>query len=825
MIVTCNECESSFNVDDSLIKADGSKVRCSKCRSVFVVYPDTSDFEMGEDADDFSLEMDEDLGADLDSDEEIDDFAIEGSADDELPELDDMMDFDDDESAIEEMDEEASGDLDLDLDQDEDIEVGETGVLDEEGLDLDLEEESVTEADESELGHVEASDSELADIEMDLDDLDQTEEADMVAEESDLDLDLEPDDEKAATAAAEEPAAHDGADALDLSDLEDLVDSDADMELEDVAVEASDDAGMDLELDDEEMEPTATEEVAAHDGADALDLSDLEDLVDSDADMELEDVAVEASDDAGMDLEPDDEKAATTAAEEPAAHDKADTLDLSDLDDILDTKEEPAQADLSAEASDNLDLDLDLEAEPTAEEPILESSEDIDGTDELDLSELDGLMESDETAAEAAPVEEIGEDLELDFEVDEGAAETAAVESAESPDQLEMTDLEKMLESDETPTSGGTEELDLDLDLDLDLETEGAVEASSSPEEQTQSDDAEFLDIEKMLEEGEDAASAEPSAEEPLELDLEEVMDEAARPKEPELELNLDLGDDMVETESGLDISESGEDDLEFNLLGSDEETLQFGATQAGSTQIDEVLTATSELDASDDDFGSDNFAATHDVHGDTDIMDQPGAGISAPVKKGRSRKPVLVAFLLLLLCLVGYIVTQNLGIKIPYVSDINIPYLSDLKIPYLSGLLKSQEQDIAGNLKITPVGTTITHKFIENTSAGDIFVIVGQVRNEYDHPRSFIKITGKLYRKGKALVKTTTVYGGNMLSDADLSRLDMSAINKRLQNRFGDNRSNMKVRTGKTLPFLIVFGKLPANLDEYTVEVSGSSS
>jgi hypothetical protein len=139
--------------------------------------------------------------------------------------------------------------------------------------------------------------------------------------------------------------------------------------------------------------------------------------------------------------------------------------------------------------------------------------------------------------------------------------------------------------------------------------------------------------------------------------------------------------------------------------------------------------------------------------------------------------------------------------------------------------LLKSQEQDIAGNLKITPVGTTITHKFIENTSAGDIFVIVGQVRNEYDHPRSFIKITGKLYRKGKALVKTTTVYGGNMLSDADLSRLDMSAINKRLQNRFGDNRSNMKVRTGKTLPFLIVFGKLPANLDEYTVEVSGSSS
>ena len=63
------------------------------------------------------------------------------------------------------------------------------------------------------------------------------------------------------------------------------------------------------------------------------------------------------------------------------------------------------------------------------------------------------------------------------------------------------------------------------------------------------------------------------------------------------------------------------------------------------------------------------------------------------------------------------------------------------------------------------------------------------------------------------------------MLSDSDLARLDMAAINKRLQNRFGDNRSNIEVKTGKTLPFLLVFSKLPANLDEYTVEVSGSSS
>jgi predicted Zn finger-like uncharacterized protein len=750
MIVTCNECESSFNVDDSLIKDDGSKVRCSKCRSVFVVYPGTSDSEIGEDIDDFKLEMDEDLGLDLDSEEEFDDLAIEGSADDELPDLDDMMDFDDDASAIEEADEEASGELDLDLDEGEAAGPGEAGALDEE--ELDLSEESVAEADESELGHVETTDSDLPDLEMDLDDIDQAQEADMGVEESDLD------DEEALTAEAQELSAHDEADELDLSDLEDLVDSDGDMELEDVTDEVADDGGMDLELDAKEMEPIATEEVAAHDEADELDLSDLEDLVDSDADMELEDVTVEASDDTD--------------------------LDLSDLDDILDTEEEPALADSTTETSDD-----------------------------LDLSDLDGVMDSDETPAEAAVVEKGDEDLELDFEVDGDAVETAPVESAETSEQIRIRDLEKMLESDETPTSEGTEE----LDLDLDLEAEGAVEASTSPGEQTESDNAEFLDIEKMLEESEDTATAGPREEEPLELDLEAVMDEAAESKEPELELNLDLGDDMVEAENALDIPESGEDDLEFNLLGSDEETLQFGATQASATQIDEELTSSSDLGDSDDDFATDDFSETHDVYGDTDVLDRAGTGISAPVKKRRTRKPVLVVFLLLLVALIGYIVTQNLGVKIPYVSNI--------KIPYLSGLLKSEDQDVAGNLKITPMGRTITHKFVENTAAGDIFVITGQVRNEYDHPRSHIKITGKLYRKGKALVQTATVYCGNVLTDSDLTQLDITAINKRLQNRFGDNRSNIKVKTGKTLPFLIVFGKLPANLDEYTVEVSESSS
>ena len=171
-------------------------------------------------------------------------------------------------------------------------------------------------------------------------------------------------------------------------------------------------------------------------------------------------------------------------------------------------------------------------------------------------------------------------------------------------------------------------------------------------------------------------------------------------------------------------------------------------------------------------------------------------------------------------------IVPNMLGIKIPYISDIKIPYLSDLdiRIPYLSDKLNPKEKDVAGNLKIIPLGGTINARFVSDSQGNQRFVIHGKIKNGYDHPRSFIKITGKIYQRGGKLAKTETVYCGNLLSDSELTGMNILAINKRLHNRFGDKKSNLKVKTGKSIPFMIVFDKLPQNLDEYTVEVDGSS-
>ena len=140
-----------------------------------------------------------------------------------------------------------------------------------------------------------------------------------------------------------------------------------------------------------------------------------------------------------------------------------------------------------------------------------------------------------------------------------------------------------------------------------------------------------------------------------------------------------------------------------------------------------------------------------------------------------------------------------------------------------LAPILAPKVQD-AGNLRISPFA--IKSKFVENSDYGQLFVINGLVKNEYDKPRSFISVKGKLYTKDN-YSKTETVYCGNVLSSEELSNLGLVDIKMRLSNRFGKKRSNINVKTGAILPFMIVFSNLPdnlENLDRFSIEIVRSS-
>jgi hypothetical protein len=340
---------------------------------------------------------------------------------------------------------------------------------------------------------------------------------------------------------------------------------------------------------------------------------------------------------------------------------------------------------------------------------------------------------------------------------------------------------------------------ELDLDFDLDIEPDAAAQDQASPEAAPAGGDEEFLDIEKMLEESDEAA----------------VETESAGATD-ELDFDLDFESDL-EGQDALDISEPVEDDLEFNLLESDEAALQEDVAELASSDLQQAAAATDGVSDTTDDFATDEFTETRDLHGETEIIDDLAGPVAMPKPKRSIRKPLTVfaAFLVLLAGI--FILPQNFGIKIPFLSDIEIPYISDIKIPYISDKFNPQTKDTVGNLRITPLEPSIKYEFVENENTGTLFVIKGRLKNDYDHPRSYIRITGKLFMKGNKLAKKATVFGGNLLSDKDLVSLDMKAINQKLQNKGGNRKSNLKVRSGSVLPFMVVFDNLPQNLDEYT--------
>ncbi len=145
----------------------------------------------------------------------------------------------------------------------------------------------------------------------------------------------------------------------------------------------------------------------------------------------------------------------------------------------------------------------------------------------------------------------------------------------------------------------------------------------------------------------------------------------------------------------------------------------------------------------------------------------------------------------------------------------------SDIKIPFLESLSGEPEYGIIdpGNLRIALLDKLITSDFIDNRTAGRLFVIKGKVRNNYPEARNFIVVKGALYSKDGETVDNKTIYCGNTLSGTDLQALDKATMDKRLH-----RRSSFSVPSGKEIPFVVVFSDLPQDLGEFSVEVVSSA-
>lgn len=117
-----------------------------------------------------------------------------------------------------------------------------------------------------------------------------------------------------------------------------------------------------------------------------------------------------------------------------------------------------------------------------------------------------------------------------------------------------------------------------------------------------------------------------------------------------------------------------------------------------------------------------------------------------------------------------------------------------------------------------------VTGAFVDSKKAGHLFVIRGLVGNKYQKSRSFILVKGTILDDRGKVVKQKLAYAGNTYKVEELKVLPMEAINKAMENRFGKGKINLNVAPDSSIPFMIVFGNLPDNLSEFTVEAVSSS-
>lgn len=450
----------------------------------------------------------------------------------------------------------------------------------------------------------------------------------------------------------------------------------------------------------------------------------------------------------------------------------ANTEDLEELDLDLDlepmTTQLPAKAEAGAPSEEDLDLEeiqKMLTIDDEALEPLpAEDRQSTDGDTEV-LADLELDLEKPEEAAEAGRSDELGLELNLDLDVDLEEAEAPRADSSNLDLDLDLGDTEGLPRSD---GSSGSEELDLSLE---------PLDSESMPAETEvfEEEELDLGDIDMMLHTDEEAPA---------------LAGEADR-KESGTE-TLPDGTELETAEIAAGLMRSEEPEAELDVYG--EET---GAPR--DPESDEEVAALGEAYT---------FRTATDADGQTSLTAEPEPIVAREAERGGGRRrsawPLVV---LLLLGVIGgglYWARQQ-----------------GVDLAFLSQLLGQEAADEAGNLKISTLA--IDSRFVENATSGRLFVVSGKARNDYDRPRSQIQIKGSLLAKGKRLVGSETVFCGNVLTDLDLSRLEMAEIKRRLGRKTGTNNSNVDVPPGRLVPFMVVFDNLPPDLEEFTIEVLSS--
>jgi len=776
MYIECQECDTTFRLDESLLKPTGSKVRCSQCGSIFVALPPSA----------------------TEPAPIAQEFVAPAAPPGEPPTPAQTPE------AVSQPSEESGEELGL-----QDVDLAELDTLFAQGQEIP---------------------AKTSDMASKAEEVDVSAESDEIDFEIDFEAALEADDSMVATPAQESATTADAEGAPDDMDLEldfDLGDDLGDLGAEEATpamdkgpAESSQDIQALQDVDDDASQDEfelALDDVDLDDGGDATVFSDMASQgskdpgvgLDQDAtvfaspdesgqDEGISDLDIDLEHDLDLDLEMQDESkaaesASTSAAESEAVNDLAlDDDFFSDLDSIL----------------DGTHLDDGPDDSETKEEVELELDED---SASAEADQIDPGAGDDD-------LEELAFELDAEYE-DKPIAQTDEGEPSlgfdETDSEIDLTEIELMLEGDaEHGITGvrGADEIgektsagdDFDLGLEDEIDLAELTAAIESAELTSANDTATLAEDELEL-----ALTSEDALDDVTDLSLDDDMASPAQPitaDSPEVdesddELDLsDLDDLVMETPptAERDIVESGDIELEFQIEEEDQDDTPQVQEQLDTLTPDTapVIDQTLEMPKS---------------------AEEPEP-VKAPKQKKKSSKLLLFILILVLLGVIGYGIyyaDTEMGIKIPYVSDY-VTYIRDYVTP--------KPKDPAGTANLSTL--EINSKFIENEQSGRLFVITGKVHNGYQNSRGQIHLQGKIFTRGKVLAQTESVFAGTILNDQELATIPFADIKKQLASPPQQGTPGVKVLPNQNLAFMVAFSNLPPadDLEEFAVEVVKST-
>jgi DNA-directed RNA polymerase subunit RPC12/RpoP len=106
-----------------------------------------------------------------------------------------------------------------------------------------------------------------------------------------------------------------------------------------------------------------------------------------------------------------------------------------------------------------------------------------------------------------------------------------------------------------------------------------------------------------------------------------------------------------------------------------------------------------------------------------------------------------------------------------------------------------------------------------KETTSGTLFVVQGEVANVGKGPSGGIGIQAILLGKDNQALAEKTAFAGNLLDNASLGRMDRTAVEAAMSNRFGEGNVNKEIPPGKALPFMVLFFDPPVEIDAVMVK------